>query len=276
MTRTFEARKQNGDGFVQNVANVVAPIDYELLAPDVGANTISQTDNQFSGTSECKLWIYAKAENYVAGSDTITVSFYRQNAYVGQVVLNMVNASAGESVAVDIDFEQMSFCDRAISTGTITVQTSGEVEVFISKLGGSGSTINGDSSYDSVTGTDKVTERDPVTLHNVDDHLIDEVNQAIATYRNIFSMENYKNASIQCNISGGVILKIYGTDDKTADNSSTSGWIDMSLDIMKQATLEDDEAMFLLDTNIRVLKFMVEYVTSDATNAVDVFVYKGN
>ena len=54
MRGSFEARRENGDGAVNNVALVVAPIEHKFADLSEGANTINEEDRKFAGTSEAK------------------------------------------------------------------------------------------------------------------------------------------------------------------------------------------------------------------------------
>lgn len=274
--RTMEARREHGDASVNNVVAIVAPVEHRLAALAVGANTISETDNKFAGTSSVKIWINAISENYVAGADSLTIKLYRGSSYVEETVSPLVNVTAGNAVAVDVSFDSLEYCDTAVITGTVTVPTDGEVEISISKIGGFNNTGDG-SAYSSSANANRVEEIDPTTLHNVGpDHIVDELNQAAGTYRTIFSMENYKNASIHYDVSGGVTLTAWATNDDSADDSADTGWIDVSTAILGASSIVDDSGIAFLDTNIRVSRIMLKHVTSDTSNVSDVFVYKGN
>ena len=133
--RSYAGRREHGDGKVRNVVSVVAPIEFPLDSPDDGANTINQTDNGFAGTSEMKVWIHAAVEDYVAGSDDLTIKLYRGNKYVGETTVVLIDATAGNATPVSAAVSNMIYCDKAVITGTITVPVGGKVEVFLGKLG---------------------------------------------------------------------------------------------------------------------------------------------
>jgi len=274
--REFTARKEGGDPYVSNVATVVAPSEHAFSLTTEGANTIDEADAKFSGTSGVKIWIHAIAEDYVAGANSLTIKLYRGNNYVEEVVSSLVDVTAGDATAVDVSFDDLEYCDKAVITGTVTVPAGGQVDIFISKIGGSNSTED-EAAYNPTTGANRVEEIDPTTLHNAGpDHLVDELNQAASTYRNIFSMEDYKNASIHYNVSGGVTLTAWSANDDSADDSADTGWIDVSTTILGGASIVDSSGMAFLDTNIRVSRIMLKHITSDTSNATDIFIYKGN
>jgi len=134
MRGSFEARRENGDGAVNNVVAVVAPVDHKFTALSVGANTISEIDTKFAGTSEAKLWIHATDEDYV-GSESITVKLYRGDKYVGEAIVSTPAVTAGNAGSVSVSVTNMEYCNKTIITGTITVASGGAVEVFLGKLG---------------------------------------------------------------------------------------------------------------------------------------------
>jgi len=114
----------------------------------------------------------------------------------------------------------------------------------------------------------------PQEQYNGGIHFVDESNQAAATYLKLWSRKTFLHGSIQWKISGGVTLKIYASNDETADTSSMNGWQDVTTQITGAATQVDNTGIAFLDTNMAFSKIMVEWVCSDATNAVDVWTYE--
>jgi len=106
------------------------------------------------------------------------------------------------------------------------------------------------------------------------DHIIDEANVAIGTVRKQIFAESYRGGSFHLKCSGGVTFTIWATNDDTADESADTGWVDVSTAILGAASLVDSEGIYFVDTHQMPLKWMIKYVTSDATNAVDAWINK--
>jgi len=124
-------------------------------------------------------------------------------------------------------------------------------------------TINSDSSF----------VRNPLQDNDTDIiHFISETNKAAGIYRVEFYSSNFNYRSIHVKCSGGVTVTIWTTNNADADTSSDTGWVDKSADIIDAASLVDDEDIFFIDSPTRPLKWMIKYVTSDATNAIDVWI----
>jgi len=128
------------------------------------------------------------------------------------------------------------------------------------------------SAYNPTTGANRIEEIDPITLHNVsEEHLINEVNQAVGTYTTVIDMKNFKNGSIQWVISGGVTMKIYMSNDP--DETIIA---DITSLVTGASSQTDNDGVGFLDTNIRVGTIMIEMTTTDTSNATDVFISRGN
>ena len=114
-------------------------------------------------------------------------------------------------------------------------------------------------------------------MHNIaGEHLVDEVNESVGTYRSLIDMSNYKNGSIQWALSGGVTMTIWATNSETADSTADTEWENVTTSITGNASEVDNSGIAFLDTNIRCLKLMVKRVTSDTSNASDVWISRGN
>jgi len=134
MRGSFSARREHGDGAVNNVVAVIAPVEHKFGALSEGANTISETDYKFAGTSEMKLWVHAKNVDYVGG-ETLTLKLYRGSNYVGETTITTPATTSGNASSVSASVTNMEYCDKAVITGTITVASGSSVEVFLGKLG---------------------------------------------------------------------------------------------------------------------------------------------
>lgn len=105
-------------------------------------------------------------------------------------------------------------------------------------------------------------------------HLIEETDKTAGTYRVEIESEGYKNMSLHLKGSGGVTFTLFATNDETADTTADTGWVDVTNSIIGGTNLVDDEGIYFVDTPQLPLKWMVKYVTSDATNAVDAWIIK--
>lgn len=104
--------------------------------------------------------------------------------------------------------------------------------------------------------------------------LVDKTNVAASTYRAEFSMQDNQYCSIHIRISGGVTMYIYGTNDVEATTASDTGWIDMSSLIFGAASIADTEDLYFVEVPLRCSKYMIKYVTADATNAIKVMLMR--
>lgn len=129
-------------------------------------------------------------------------------------------------------------------------------------------------SYDAATGSDLSTIINPVWAHRTSvEHGIDETNLDTDSVYVAYSMDTYQHFSLHYDISGGATITVYVTNISTAsDTDETSDWIDYSTTILGAASKTDEAAMVIQDTPASFNKFLIKVVTSDATNALDVYV----
>jgi len=128
--------------------------------------------------------------------------------------------------------------------------------------------------YDKVPQAIRSWNTQPNWAHKTTLPLIDESNEAAGTYRKMFSWQTYKNGSFQWSLSGGVTMTVWGSNNPAADDSSDTGWEDITTFLTGNPTEVDNSGMVFLDSNIACDKLMVKRVTSDNTNASDVFLHK--
>ncbi len=137
--------------------------------------------------------------------------------------------------------------------------------------------INGQKkAYDSSTQTTKVSINNPSYAHTTDvEHIIDSTNDDTTTVRTIIYADTYPQMSLHLKGSGGVTFTIWASNDDTADDTSDNGWVDISSTVMGVASLVDSEGIYFIDTKMIPERYMIKYVTTDATNASDVWLKKG-
>lgn len=134
----------------------------------------------------------------------------------------------------------------------------------------------GQPSHDKSAKADRGINVNPDSTHNsYSDPVVDATNDDTTTIRKVVSLENYKDLSITWILSGGVIMTFWVSDDPDADDSADTGWQDVTNDFTGSATQEDSSGSALVAT-VRAPKLMVKYITSDASNATNVWVSKGN
>ncbi len=132
------------------------------------------------------------------------------------------------------------------------------------------------AGYTDLTGDTLVRENNPVTTQNVDANIVSVTNVASGTYRVAVDHQNYNDGSLQWNISGGVTLTFWASNDEDADATADTGWEDITVRVTGNTSEVDNSGIAFLDTKFRANQIMVKYVTSDSSNAVDVWYNKGN
>lgn len=98
--------------------------------------------------------------------------------------------------------------------------------------------------------------------------LVNVTNVAANTYRYAYSMSYFRNLSLHIQVSGGVTVTYWATNDERANTSSDNYWVDITELIFGTTDLVDDNGLYFIDTRILPLKFMIKYVTSDNTNSI--------
>ena len=119
----------------------------------------------------------------------------------------------------------------------------------------------------------KTSNRNPDYAHYTSiEQIIDETNLDTDSTYAPFYMASYQYFNLHINVSGGVIVTVYVSNNSAAaDDDETSDWVDYSNTIFGAANVEDAEGMYFQDTPVMPLKFLVKVVTTDASNAADIF-----
>ena len=132
-----------------------------------------------------------------------------------------------------------------------------------------------DKGYDPSTQSNKNSILNPEHAHYTSaEHVIDVADVSADTYRKVIEQEGYRNACLHLNVSGGVTATIWASLDDTADATADTGWIDVSTLVLGAASLVDGSGIYFVDSYIMPDRYMIKYVTSDATNAVDAWFKK--
>ena len=128
-------------------------------------------------------------------------------------------------------------------------------------------------AYDIPQDVTKTSNRNPDYAHYTNiEPIIDETNLDTDSVYAPFYMASYQYFSLHVNVSGGVIVTVYVSNNSAAsDTDETSDWVDYSSTIFGAANVEDSEGLYFQDTPIMPLKFLVKVVTTDNSNAADIF-----
>lgn len=228
--------------------------------------------------------------------DILSAALQRANVKVGTEVGTITNGSANTVVlsgAYPSIVNNASLVYLKVDTGTeVYFLITGVNGVYLSYSAGT-ITVTGSSAV--LTATDEYELGIVVPKYALDydlnaeldivqnpewahytstEQVVSATNVAAATYRTIIDVEGYRNGALQLKGSGGVTFTIWASLDDTADDTADTGWIDVSTLIIGAANLVDSEDIFFIDTNIMPDRFMIKYVTSVATNAIDVWFKK--
>ena len=289
--RPYTANREHNDEMRQGVyCTAQEQVDLLGYSAAAGDNITIATDYIIlNGNLEITLWSYATGAALSAGSNDLTITYYRRLSGTGSSTTDTFYQVGGSTTvstpaAADGSCGSVSITGVADTathykvSGTVTVDTGCYASIQVGKMNTAvdeavAEAIEG--SYSSSSNALRVEEIDPLNLHYVNEHVVDESNEAAATYRTIIPFETYKSGSIQWNISGGVTMTIWATNDDTADATADTGWEDITTEVTGNASEADNTGIAFLDTNISVSRLMIKRVTSDSSNASDVFVFKG-
>ncbi len=132
-----------------------------------------------------------------------------------------------------------------------------------------------EKGYSSAMDANQSVELAPISEAYIKEVLVEETNESADTYRASFSMSGSKSASLQWDISGGVTLTVWATNNDDADTSADTDWEDITTQVTGNASEVDNSGIAFIDTNMMIDRIMIKRVTSDATNASDVIIKKG-
>lgn len=165
----------------------------------------------------------------------------------------------------------LSIAQVSVSGDTITF--GGQSSNFVATDSVSLFLIMPTKAYDIPQDVEKTSVRNPDYAHYTDmEQIIDETNLDTDSAYAVFYMASYQYYFLHVNVSGGVTVTVYGSGNLAAsDTDETSDWVDYSSVILGAASITDVEGLYIQDTPAMLLKFLVKVVTSDASNAADIF-----
>lgn len=127
--------------------------------------------------------------------------------------------------------------------------------------------VHQNKGYDPSTNTQMVSRINPEWAHYTSvEHIVSATNIAAATNTVKVNMEGYKNISIHLKGSGGVTFKL-----KATLNENDNVGVDVSTSLLGVASLADSEGVYFIE-NKMPSDFIIEYVTVDETNAIDIWI----
>jgi len=131
-----------------------------------------------------------------------------------------------------------------------------------------------EKAYDASTNTQMNSIMNPDYAHVTDtEHFIDATNVDTTTVRVIVNMDTYPNPYFGFICSGWVTMTIFREVSPDADDTADTGW-ERDTDL-QPADLVDGQGSYAVTEKVNVKRYMVKYVTTDATNAIDGWVTKG-
>lgn len=166
----------------------------------------------------------------------------------------------------DLSIDQVSVSGDTITFGgqSINFIATDSVSLFL---------IMPTKAYDIPQDADKTSVRNPDYAHYTDiEQIIDETNLDTDSVYAAIYMASYQYFNLHVNVSGGVTVTVYVSNNSAAaDDDETSDWVDYSSVILGASSITDTEGMYFQDTPVMPLKFLVKVVTSDGSNAADIF-----
>jgi hypothetical protein len=101
---------------------------------------------------------------------------------------------------------------------------------------------------------------------------VSETDLAASTYRYIFDLADYKAYGIQWSVSGGVTIEHFLSLDDSADDSSDTGWVQVT----SFGSQVDNDGLYERDIYVTADRGMIKIVTADATNSIDIKISRVN
>jgi len=126
--------------------------------------------------------------------------------------------------------------------------------------------------FDIGQNASRSTLLNPDYAHYTDiDHIVNFTNLDTDSVYAVFTMESYQYINLHINVSGGVTVRVYVTNNSAAaDDNHLSDWLNYGTEILGAGSITDTE-VFEPYGPFQPLKVMINVETSDATNAADVW-----
>ncbi len=112
----------------------------------------------------------------------------------------------------------------------------------------------------------------PDSLRQSFDEIINDTDISATTRRFVIPMDGFKLFSLTWVVSGGVTLTLHQSNHPDADETSDSGWTQVTT----FGTQVDNSDTFHMGFPVSILQFMLKVVTSDASNSLAIFSGRGN
>lgn len=236
-----------------------------LGASGAGGGNNSYSTEQLDFTAE----VTDSSNDIVLSVDNLNGAAITIANFAG-AVLKVYDAINAEFKTITLDKPTWNSSTKTLGTadcdGAFTFTTGDVVSLAL---------IGPDKAYVAVNNANQVI---PLVLdslrYTTPEPIIAVTNVAAATYRVMFSMKDFSNNSIQWALVGGASIKLYTTNDGNDDTTAIGNWQqDVSGDAPSGT---DTSGHYFMDTKLKCLNMMIEYITTDATNAIDLWVMKGN
>ncbi len=205
--------------------------------------------------------------SFNASAQTVTLTGFT-SIDLGQIqqITNITDGIVLYSPSADDKTATMTSNIITLAYDTTSMSDGDELQIYLQY----------NNSEDFGVGAKKTSEQNPEYAHTTSvEHPVDATNQTAASYRTIIQMDTYVAASLHLKGSGGVTFTVWASNDSTADDTADTGWVDISSTVLGAASLVDSEGIYFLDTRIVVDRIMIKHVTSDASNATDIWIKKG-
>ncbi len=213
---------------------------------------------------------YTNIEDFIAtvnaGTKTITIAglpFNLEEKHVVAGSIKIIDTTTGAVTTAVLTSVSVSV--GVVTLGNLSTNFLSTDTLFVTLIGP-------DKAYDTGLDVGKSAIQNPEHAHfTAINHIIDELNVSAGTTRVEVQAESFKYHALYLAGSGGVTFTIWAALDPSATTASDAGWKDISDIVMGVASLVDSADVYFIDTPMMPEKFMIKYVTTDSTNAVDAF-----
>lgn len=218
-----------------------------------------------AGGSGIVIGVEKGSYTFDASAQTVTISGFGTLS-LGQIqqIVNLTDNEIIYSPSLSGSGGSISSNVLSLDYDTTAMSDSDELQIYLQY----------NNSEDYSTNSQIVSELNPdYSRYTAVEHIVDEANEAAATYRAAFNLEGYQSFSLQWNISGGVTMTVWGSNDPDADTTADTSWEDITTEVTGNASEVDNSGIVSKD-QIHYANIMIKRVAADASNASDVFIRK--